>query len=166
MRLRLALLAAAAALILAGCHRREITSLERKEAANIVSEAQFAVTLRDWRRAEGLFAKATVLCPDQGDTWMDLGMVRMRLHNSGGARSAYKSALSVYEDDSKREPSNSVAVIRRAYVLVVLGRVDDARSVVARAQSDHPDDRRLRAFVESKGLDKMIADPGLREISP
>jgi Flp pilus assembly protein TadD len=165
MRHRLALVAAAA-IILAGCHRREITSLERKEAANVVSEAEFAVTLRDWSRAEGLYAKATALCPDQGDTWMNLGIVRMRLHDSGGARKAYKSALAAYESDCEREPVNSVPVIRRAYVLVILGRADEAKSLVARERRDHPDDRRLRTFDESNGLDRMIADPSLKDIAP
>ena len=87
-----------AVLVLSGCHRREITSLERKEAANVVSEADFAVTLKDWGRAEGLFSKAVGLCPDQGDTWVNLGMVRMRMGNKDGARSAFKSALSAYSD--------------------------------------------------------------------
>ncbi len=165
MRPRWALVAAAA-LILCACHPREITSLERKEAANIQSEADFAVTLRDWSRAEGLLAKAAALCPDQGDTWMNLGIVRMRLHNPGGARSAYKSALSAYEADSKRDKASSTSVIRRAYVLVVLGRADEARSLLNRERSDHPDDRRLRSFAESNGVAKMLADPGLKEISP
>lgn len=165
MRYRSALVAAAA-ILLSGCHRREITSLERKEAANVVSEAEFAVTLRDWSRAEGLYAKASVLCPDQGDTWVNLGIVRMRLHDAGGAKSAYKSGLSAYEADSKRDPSNTLPAIRRANVLVILGRPDEARSLLARVRQDHPDDRRLRAFMESNGLDKMIADPGLKAVSP
>ena len=39
----------------------EITSLQRKEAATLVSEAEFAMQIRDLPRAEGLFAKATAL---------------------------------------------------------------------------------------------------------
>ena len=165
MRRRLALIVAAA-LAMTGCHRREISSLTRKEAANVVSEAQFAVTLHDWSRAEGLYAKATGLCPDQGDTWVNLGIVRMRLHDKGGARSAYKSALSAYEDASDLEPANSMPIIRRAYVLVLLGRFDEARSLVEKAAAKRPDDRMLKSFVESKGLDRMQADPSLKEIAP
>jgi len=155
-----------AVLVLSGCHRREITSLERKEAANVVSEADFAVTLKDWGRAEGLFSKAVALCPDQGDTWVNLGMVRMRMGNKDGARSAFKSALSAYSDDMGREPFNSLAVLRKAYVLVILGRTDEAKSMVAKAYSKHPDDRELRSFVGGNGVDRMASDPGLKEISP
>jgi len=156
----------AVALALSGCHRREITSLERKEAANVLSEAEFAVTLKDWNRAEGLYVKAADLCPDAGDTWMNLGIVRMRLNNRGGAKSAYKSALSAYGGKIDHDPADSQSVIRKAYVLVILGRAGEARSVVEKAQSRYPEDRLLRSFVENHGLDKMVSDPGLKSISP
>lgn len=165
MNLRPAL-ALAAALVLAGCRQRAVTPLERDEAANDVSEANFALTLKDWVRAEGLYAKATELCPDEGDAWVSLGVVRMRLHNPAGARSAYKSALSAYKDNLKAAPANTSYVVREAYVLILLGRMDEARSCVEKARSKYPDDRRLRVFVESKGLEKMMADPGLKERMP
>lgn len=156
----------AAALALAGCRPKEITSLERKEAASDVSEAEFAVTMREWSRAEGLYAHAAGLCPDEGDVWANLGAVRMRLHDPSGARSAYKSALSAFAADCRRDPLNSTSVIRRASMLVLLGRPDEARNVVSDAAARNPDDRRLRAFVEDRALEKMISDPALKEISP
>ena len=72
--------ASAALLLAAGCKpkTKAITSLERKEAANLVSEARFAITLRDDARAEGLLAQAAQLCPDTGDYWLNLGMTRRR----------------------------------------------------------------------------------------
>jgi tetratricopeptide (TPR) repeat protein len=162
---RLALVLAAA-VVLAGCRAREITKLERDESANFVSEAEFAVTMKEWDRAEGLYAKAAALCPDQGETWVRLGVVRVRLHNSDGARNAYKSALSAFEDEFKRDPAKTASVIRSASVLVILGRVDEARSLVDKAYAKHPDDRRLKDFVEMKGVDRMVADPGLKAVSP
>jgi tetratricopeptide (TPR) repeat protein len=165
MILRAALLVAAA-LALAACHRKEISSRDREEAANVLSEGEFAVTMKDWPRAEGLYVKAAALAPDLADTWMNLGIVRMRLHNPAGARSAYKSALSAYDAHLDREPGDSEAVIRKAYVLVILGRPDDARATVEKAQAKYPDDSRLRGFIENKGMDAMVADPGLKSISP
>jgi Flp pilus assembly protein TadD len=165
MTFRLALVLAAA-VALAGCRAKEISSIDRKEAANIVSEAEFAVALKDWTRAEGLYAKAAALCPDQGETWVGLGVTRMRLHNPSAARDAYKSALDVYEDDFKRNPADTIPVIRSASVLVILGRADDARSLVNKALEKSPDDRRLRNFVEMKGVDRLAADPGLKEVTP
>jgi len=159
-------LAASAALVLAGCRAREITSHDRKEAANVVSEAEFAVTMRDWKRAEGLFARAVELCPDAGDTWLNLGAVRVRLGDRGGARKAYKGALGAYEAAERADPASSEAVLRRVYVLVVLGRVDEARHALDRAWAAHPDDRRLRSFVENKGLDHLLADPGVKSLTP
>jgi Flp pilus assembly protein TadD len=156
----------AAALALCGCRHREITKLEREEAANMASEADFAVTVKEWSRAEGLYSKAAALCPDTGDLWLNLGVVRMRLGDHGGARSAYRSAVSAYADAEKLAPSDRQAVLRRAYVLVILGRADDARSAVEEARARNPDDRVLRSFIEDKGLEKMLADPDLKRLSP
>lgn len=156
----------AAVVVLGGCRPRTITKLERDEAANVISEAEFAVTIKDWSRAEGLYAKAAALCPDQGETWVRLGVVRVHLHNPDGARAAYKSALSAFEEDFKRDPANTASVIRGASVLVILGRADEARSMVDKAYAKYPDDRRLRSFVEMKGVDRIVADPGLKEVSP
>lgn len=90
----------------------------------------------------------------------------MRLHNPSGARDAYKAALQDYRADTKRDPSDTIPVIRSASVLVILGRTDEARSLVADALAKNPDDRRLRNFVEMKGVDKIAADPGLKDVSP
>ena len=51
-------------------------------------------------------------------------------------------------------------------MLVILGRTDEAKSMVAKAYSKHPDDRELRSFVGGNGVDRMASDPGLKEISP
>ena len=156
----------AAALVLSACRHKEITKLEREEAANVASEADFAVTVREWSRAEGLYAKAATLCPDSGDYWVSLGIVRMRLNDHSGARSAYKSAIAAYTDEFEHNPANSQTVIRRAYVLILLGRADEARSVVDKARAKYPNDRVLRSFFENQGMAKMIADPGLKGLSP
>ncbi len=132
----------------------------------IASEANFAVELRDWKRAEGLFAKAAGLCPDTGDIWFNLGVARMRLNDHEGARSAYRSALPAYRDAYERNSSDANLVIHQAYILVLLGKPDDARSVLEKARAKHPDDRRLRSFEENRRLEGMIADPAAKAISP
>jgi len=159
-------LALAAALALSGCARREITPLDRAQAANMASEAEFAATVREWGRAEGLYAKAAALCPDSGDTWLALGIARMRLGDRSGAREAYKSAASAYKSAFAADPANSQALVQLAYVLVVLGRQDEARSVAQGARRDHPEDGPLRELVDGGNLERVIADPKLKEISP
>jgi tetratricopeptide (TPR) repeat protein len=165
MTLRVAVLLAAV-LALSGCHRKAITKLERDEAANLVSEAEFAVTLKEWPRAEDLYSKAVKLSPDAGDTWVNLGIVRMRQDDHSGARTAFKSAISAFKDEFAGDPTHTQAVIHCAYVLVILGRTDEARSFVDKARASYPDDRLLRSFVESKSVDRMMSDPGLKSLSP
>ena len=160
----LALLIFAAALT-TGCGRKEITSLQRKEAASIVSEAQFAVTLRDYARAEPLLAQAVALCPDTTQYWQSLGAVRCRLGNRSGAKDAYGQMLDQARDQYKRDATQTEALLQQVYALALLGRADDARGVLVKAQKDHPEDRALGAFVESGQLDRILSDPAFKEIA-
>jgi hypothetical protein len=57
-------------------------------------------------------------------------------------------------------------VLRRAYVLVLLGRADEARSSVEKADETFPDDRLLSEFIDNGTVDKLTADPGVRDITP
>jgi len=160
------LVGVAAALALAGCRAKEISPHDRELAANDLSEAQFALTLKDWPRAEGLFTHAAGLCPDDGNIWENLGIVRMREQNPKAARAAYESAVAAFKAAYKRKPEDSNPLLGAAAVLVILGHADDARVLVNEAAAHHPDDRRLRAFVEANGVDKLVARPGLKDISP
>ena len=122
-----------ALLFAAGCGRRsapEITSLQRKEAASLASEAEFAVTVRDLARAEKVLTKATALCPDAGDYWLGLGSIRMRLGNREGAKQAYQSAFDAYGDDAKQEKADGTPGLQQVHVLALLGRVDEARKLL------------------------------------
>ena len=168
MTKRLTILAAFALLLLGGCGPKasKVTSMQRKEAAALVSEAQFALSVHDSARAEGLLAKATALCPDTGDYWFELGQLRARSGNRPAAKSAYKSALAAYESEAAANPrAYATAVLRQVYVLALLGRTDDARAVLAKAQKARPDDRDLRAFVENKQLDQLLANPAFKAVA-
>lgn len=159
---------AAVALLLGGCGPKasKVTPNQRKEAAALVSEAQFALSVRDSVRAEGLFTKATALCPDTGDYWFELGQLRARAGNRAEAKSAYQSALAAYEYDAAANPRvYATAVLRQVYVLALLGRPDDARAVLAKAQKVRPDDREIRAFAENKQLDQLLASPAFKAVA-
>jgi len=156
-----------ALLLAAGCKpkAKQIPAIQRKEAANLVSEAQFAVTLRDYARAEPLFEKAANLCPDTGDYWVDLGVVRRRLDNKSGAKAAYKEALGAFRDAAELDPNQSDAMLQEINVLLLLGRVDEARDALQQARKKLPDDRALRNFDEGRQLERILADPAFKEIA-
>jgi tetratricopeptide (TPR) repeat protein len=162
------LVIAVAALMLAGgCKPKpmDIPAIQRKEAANLASEAQFAATLRDFARAEPLFEKAAKMCPDEGDYWINLGIVRRRQDNKSGAKDAYEKGRSAFSDAAAIHDQDSEPVLQEIYALALLGRADDARKVLAKAQKRLPDDRALKAFAESNQLDRMLEDPGFKEIA-
>jgi len=153
------------AALTAGCGRKEIPTLQRKEAANLVSEAQFALTLRDYARAEPLLAKAVALCPDTPEYWQSLGAVRRRLSNRAGAKDAYEQMLKAARAQYKADAKKTDALLLQVYALALLGRTDDARAALAKALKAHPDDRTLGAFADGKQFDRILADPTFKELA-
>jgi tetratricopeptide (TPR) repeat protein len=146
-----------------GCGPK-ITSLQRKEAANLVSEAQFATTMRDWARAEELLAKATQLCPDNGEYWLNLGSVRRRLDNLSGARKAYEQAAAAYGDAYKADPKDPQPLMQQVYVYSLLQQEKKALKALERAQQDHSANPNVRNFTPET-LTRMREDPGFKDLA-
>jgi tetratricopeptide (TPR) repeat protein len=157
----------ALAVVVAGCGKRTegkgITELQRKEAAHLDSEAQFAITMRQWERAEGLYAKMTQLCPDTGPYWVSLGAMRVRLGKRETAKDAYKSALKAFEAEADKDKTQVEPWLKQVEVLALLGRTEDGRATLDKAAKRFPNDRTLRAFIEGKSFDRMIADPMFKQ---
>jgi Flp pilus assembly protein TadD len=151
---------------LTGCGGKpEVTERQRKEAEHLLAEANFALTLRDWARAEGVLVRAVALVPDNGDIWTMLGTTRVRLGQKPAAREAYLKGLKAYEAEAalpalKNDPE---PWLDQVYVLAVLGRVGDARALVEKLGRQFPNHPRVRAFVGGKQLDQLLADPKFKE---
>jgi tetratricopeptide (TPR) repeat protein len=161
----LAFLVLVACSVVNGCKPggKKITDLQRKEAAHLDSEAQFAVTMRQWERAEGLYAKAAELCPDTGLYWLSLGVSRMQLGKRDAAKEAYKGALKAFQHEVSLEKTDIQPWLKQVEVLALLGRVDDARALLEKAAKQFPNDRAVRSFIENKALDRMLADPTFKQ---
>ena len=145
--------------------QKEISELDRKQAALAVSDAQFSVTMRDWAGAERAYAKATEHAPDVGAYWVSLGTARMKLKQRDAAKAAYERALAAFEIEAKRDEKNPEPALRQIYVQALLGRADAARSLQEQVQkrfADHPD---VKAFVEQKQLERTLQDPNFKEVA-
>ena len=154
-------------LLLAACGkpRKEITELQRKEAAHLATEAQFAMNMRDWTRAERVLTQIVQTVPDEGVYWTSLGAMRLKLGNRAGAQQAYQEALKAYEDEAAADKTKAEVEpwLKQVQVLAMLGRIDDARKRLDQVVKKFPQDRRVRAFVDGKQFDKMIADPMFKQ---
>ncbi len=160
-------LSALALFAFGGCRPKsaDITSLQRKEAATLASEAEFALSLRDYARAEGLLAKAVALEFDNGNHWVSLGSMRARLGQRPAAKKAYESALRAFEDDYARDPKNAESCLQQIYALALLGRQEDARKLLAKVAQRHADDLEVRAFVREQQLDELLGSAQFKEIA-
>ncbi len=144
---------------------REISELHRKEAAHLASEAEFALNLKDWTRAEGLMTQVVKLSPDRGAYWVSLGSLRARLNNRSGARDAYKGALEAYEEEARVNARDFDPWLQQVYVLALMSRVDDSRKLLDKVAKRFPEDRNVRAFVEGKQFEAMLADPLFKQMA-
>jgi tetratricopeptide (TPR) repeat protein len=151
----------------AGCgpSKSSISPAQRKEATRIYQEGQFALTLRDAKRAEGLFEKAAGLCPDIGDYWMALGTTRMRLGKRSEAKAAYQKALAAFKDEAAEAKADSGPALQQVVMLALLGRADEARVLVKKLPGRFPNDIAVTAFVTGKQLEAMLADPKFKELA-
>lgn len=153
-------------LLAAGCGPKQpaISDLQRKQAAALVSEAEFAVALRDYTRAEGLFREATELCPDNGSYWLQLGTTSKRLNKTAEAKKSYEQAAKAYAAAYKTNAADPSPVLRQVYAYALLGRTDDARALLRKVRKAHPKDEEIQGFDEAT-LDRMMADPGFKAMA-
>jgi len=148
-----------------GCTpKRKVTDHDRKEAAHLASEAEFAISIREWARAEGLLAKAVQVAP-HGDYWLSLGVARVRQGNRAGAKDAYLAALKAYENLTAIDNTHADPWLKQAYVLALLGRKEDSRAVIANAAKRFPNDMKVRLLTDTKEFEKMITAPTFKDMA-
>ena len=147
-----------------GCARKPVTDRDRLEAAHLVSEAQFALSIREWARAEGLLARAVELAP-QGDYWVSLGATRVRLDDRAGAKAAYLAALGAYADEARRSAATSEPLMKQAYVLALLGRQDESRTLIVKAAKRFPLDQKVLDLTDPAAFAKMISSPKFKDMA-
>lgn len=152
-------------LVLSGCSKKqEITALQRKQAAALASEAEFAITIRDLARAEDLIRQASVLCPDDGSYWMALGNLSKRNGKTTEARKAYEQCVAVYAAAYKEMPTNGNLLMRQMYAEALLGHADKARALIKKAREKHPQDKEIMAFDDAT-FERMLSNPNFKEMA-
>ncbi len=143
---------------------KAVSERDAKEAAVFASEAEFAMKVREWARAEEQLAKAVKLAPDP-IYYHNLGMARMRQKNRAGAKEAYQAALDLCDRLAAANKGSADPWVKKVYLLALLGRVDDARALVKKIDKDFPTDRAVRALVDAKRLEEFIASPTFKEVA-
>ena len=151
-------------LLLAGCGpgTAQVTERQRREAAQLAAEARFAVSVREWARAEKLFAQAAQIDPDVAYL-TSLGTMRVRLGQRAGAKEAYQAAIRACELEARRSPDDPEPWLKHAYLLALLGQASEGRTLLQKAEKRFPKNSRLRSFVDGKQYDAMLASPAFKE---
>lgn len=159
------ILACVGALVGAGCSKKseEVPAAVSAEAASLLSEAQFAMQIREFSRAEELIQRALKLREDLPEYWVSLGMARRRQDNTSGARKAYERALEMHRDryDENKKPEE---LSQQAFVLALLGKTEDALKLLAKGLEDHPDSAVMKKMADPRGLPRTFKTAEFKEL--
>lgn len=153
-------------LLAAGCSKKakEVPAGVKAEAAMLISEAQFASSIREYPRAEELIERAIKLRDDVPEYWVTLGMTRRKQDNKDGARKAYEKALGLHKSRYKADKTPE-ELGQQAFVLALLGRTEEALKVLAQGIKDHPDDATMKKMADPRGLPATFKNAKFKELA-
>lgn len=166
MKRLLLILSCAAVLFSAGCSKKpkEVPAAVKAEAASLASEAQFAMQIREYARAEELFQRALKLRDDVPEYWVSLGMARRKQDNVDGARKAYKEALELHTDLYKADHQPE-QLAQQAFVLALLGKTDEAIKLLDKGLRDHPDSAVMKKMADPRGLPRTFQSADFKALA-
>jgi tetratricopeptide (TPR) repeat protein len=158
-------LVCAALLFSAGCEKKpkEVPAAVKTEAAMLISEAQFASSIREYSRAQELVERAIKLRDDVPEFWVTLGMARRKQDNKDGARQAYEKALGLHKARYKAD-KNPEDLAQQAFVLALLGRTDEALKLLEKGVKDHPDSASMKKMADPRGLPATFKNEKFKEL--
>jgi tetratricopeptide (TPR) repeat protein len=159
-------LVCAAVLLAAGCSKqpKEVSEVAKKEAAALISEAQFAMSIREYTRAEELVRRALQLHEAMPEYWVSLGMALRKQENKDGARDAYKTALGLHQDRYKAERKPE-ELAQQAFVLALLGKTDEALKTLEKGLKDHADSEVMKKMAHPRGLPRTFQTPEFKALA-
>lgn len=162
------LLGAAALLAVTGCKQKsqakeaQISPEARAQAAQVASEGEFSIQVRDYAAAEQSLLKAVALDSITPRYWKELGATRKHLGNTNGAREAYQKSYDLLEAARKKDAGSGGLVLGEVETLVLLGRTQDAKDLLQKTAKDFPHDPTLQQMVSNDIVDKMASDPTIK----
>ncbi|MBL9201227.1 MAG: hypothetical protein JNL39_12015 [Opitutaceae bacterium] len=164
--LRLACLAIPLLLVPAGCGpgAKPLSERDLNEMKALQAESQYAMTMKQWSRAESLYERAIKISPEV-EFFHNLGSARMRLQNRAGAKEAYESGIRACDHLAAVKRGSTDPLLKKIQLLALLGKVEEARALQAKIDKEFRQDHAVRAFVDGKKLDALIASPIFKEIA-
>lgn len=150
-------LACVVALVAVGCSKKskEVPAAVKAEAETLLSEAQFAMQIREFSRAEELIERAIKLRDDMPEYWVSLGMARRKQDDTGGARKAYKKALGLHVARYKADKTPE-ELAQQAFVLALLGQREEALKILEQGLKEFPDSQVMKKMADPRGLPRTF----------
>ena len=130
----------------------------------LMSEAQFASSIREHSRAAELIERAIKLRDDIPEYWVSLGMARRQQDDKSGARKAYEKALGMHAAAYKKS-KDPEQVGHQAFVLGLLGRSEEGLKILGKGIKDHPENAELKKMADPRGLPNTFKSARFKELA-
>jgi len=115
----------------------------------LASESATALNAEDYSQAQSLAAQATSIDPQFAEAWVGYGMASVRLGQTDRARDAYEHALSLHQARHRANPADANQVFQQIFVLALLGRSDEAATLLKQAEIEYPNDKQISKLAEN-----------------
>ncbi len=135
------------------------------EVGRIISEAEFAVQMKDFARAETLMNQAIALEKDDARHYMRLAYVAIQQANKTNARAAYEKALKCYIQESKGDGGNPAIILDIINVHLLLRQPAEAQKVLDAAVKQFPKVEDFKIMQKENAIQQMMKDPEIQSLS-
>ncbi len=115
----------------------------------LLTESTAALHAKDYAKARTLAEQATRLAPQFAEAWVGYGMASVCLGEMDQARAAYERALSLHQARHRQNPTDANQVVQQVFLLTLLGRSDEAETLLKQASNDYPEDDQIAKLAKS-----------------
>ena len=109
-----------------------------ESAAEIAARASQAMEAKDYVRAEALTRTAVRMDPEFAEGWVALGLSLWWQERQAEAQAAFEEALGAHSRRFEKDPTDSNQLLQQVFVLVLLGREQDALTQLRSAKARFP----------------------------
>lgn len=135
-------------LLAASCtHNPDEEATERSR--RLAKDGAAAFAAKDFYKAQQLAAEAANLDPEFAEAWVANGMALVRLGKSDEAKATYVKALELYQARQKRNPADADSVVQQIFLLTLLGRPAEAKTLLDQAHTSFPADPQIGKLIKN-----------------
>lgn len=141
-----------------GSKKKELTQLEQAQINQHLEAAKREVFIKNYSAAEQSLVEITKIDATNYQVWFELATLRAGLKKKSESLAAYKNAFKQGKAAFGRDANNQDALVISLRSLVLLGRGQEARDMLAKAVKKNPDNTAYKHLEQQKFVDQLMVN--------